>query len=453
MRYVQMLICLLLLNGFAAPQALQAQESPELITLKKALWLAQRHNVELQRSANNLTRQSLQTQRSRIDAFLPSLSLSTGGSQRYGLTFDQTAGRLVQRQSQYLNTGTSARLTLFNGFGDVSRLQQAEAQRDAAVARHERTAQQTTHQVLQRFLQVILDKKVIDIRQENVEAQRAQMRLVRGQITAGTKPPSDSLQQAERLAGSRVELLEARRTLELSKTRLIQTLGIDPMGSYEFAMPDVEETPPAELPFDLQELYRQALTRRSDVAAQKDEIRAAEETIDITRSWRWPSLSVRGSFGTSYTSAGQAVLPSQFANNRSGSFGFGFSVPLSSQLTIGKDVEQAQVDLENEQLALEGLRHEVMLEVRQAYLDYQLLAERLQLAEKRLASARAAWEAERQRYELGLSSLPVLAETRARLVSAQVGRARALYELAFQRKTIDYQTGQLDAAVPAPLQN
>ena len=47
----------------------------------------------------------------------------------------------------------------------------------------------------------------------------------------------------------------------------------------------------------------------------------------------------------------------------------------------------------------------------------------------------------------------MLAETRAYLVSAQVGGAQALYELTFQRKTIAYQTGQLENAVPASMEN
>ena len=33
------------------------------------------------------------------------------------------------------------------------------------------------------------------------------------------------------------------------------------------------------------------------------------------------------------------------------------------------------------------------------------------------------------------------------------GCAQARYELTFQRKTIDYQTGQLENAVPASLEN
>ena len=56
-RCAQTLLSLLLLVGLTSPQG-----DPELITLKKALWLAKRHNVELQQSAD----------------------------QRYGLIFDQT---------------------------------------------------------------------------------------------------------------------------------------------------------------------------------------------------------------------------------------------------------------------------------------------------------------------------------------------------------------------------
>ena len=100
--------------------------------------------------------------------------------------------------------------------------------------------------------------------------------------------------------------------------------------------------------------------------------------------------------------------------------------------------------LNNRKLDLQNLEQNISLEVRQSYLDYQSAAKRLEVTAKQLRSARQANDVERERYNVGASTLVELQLVRASFVNAASTRAQAIYQFLFQAKVIDYYLGVLN---------
>ena len=111
-------------------------------------------------------------------------------------------------------------------------------------------------------------------------------------------------------------------------------------------------------------------------------------------------------------------------------------------------VQRARVNYRNAELDLEGMRQQVALQVRQAYLDYQANQKQLDVAEKQVIAAAQALEAERERYNVGAATLVELSQAQANYVLAASNQAQAKYDFLFQGKLIEYYVGRLDPSQP-----
>ena len=428
----------------------EAVGQTQRITFDDAVSIALDRNVELKKAANDVGLQEQLVRREKA-SFLPNLNVSSRGSRNWGLTFDQTSFQLVTEASNFMSLNASSSVNLFNGFGDIASLRQAESSLEASNLTFERQRQTVFFSVIQAYLQVILDQERVLIREEDVTAQQQQLRRIEEFTRVGSRPISDLYQQQANLANSELLLLESERAAQLSQVRLIQVLELDPMGDYEFDAPNREELNLDAQTYDLDGLMSTAFDLRKDLRALDSNIRGAKEGIRLARSSRYPSLALTGSGSTSFSSLRVDPLTrekepfgDQIRDNRSGSIGLSLNIPIFNRLFTKTAVEQAQVRFSNLNLDRQNLVQNVSLEVRQSYLDYLTAVKRLDVTEKQLRASRQSEAFERERYDIGASTLVELTQARANLVDAESQRAQAVYQFVFQEKVIEYYLGSLN---------
>lgn len=445
---------------FGGVSTARAQET-RVLTFNDAVRIALDRNVELQKARNNVEAEATTVAKERAD-FLPDLNLQAGPSRSYGLNFDQTSGALTQQSSTSFSVGAGSGVNLFNGFADVASLRQARHTYDATESTYDRTRQTVLFDVIQSYLEVLLDQEQVEILEEDVEAQRRQLEQIDEFVRVGARPISDLYQQQATLASSELQLLEQRQALQLSEARVIQVLELDPFVAYQFEAPATEELSLEAESFDLEAMLRRALTERADLRAHEFQIEAAEEGVRVARSGYLPSIGLNARFGTDYSSnlrrpplegadpfaAEPVSFGNQLTDNRSGYLSFGVSVPIFNRFQVKNAVERARVTHRNAELDLQNLRQGVALEVRQAYLDYQTAVKRLDVTRIQLQAARQALEAEQERYNVGAATLVELTQARANFVSAASARAQAVYRFVFQDQVIEYHMGTLDPSQP-----
>jgi outer membrane protein len=442
MRISLLLSLVLLLLASPVAEAQQVRQ----ITLDEAIRVALQQNISVRQAANAVEARSLAVSQARAE-FLPNISAQVRPTQRYGLAFDQTAGQRVEQTTESLDVGASASVNLFNGFGTTSLVQQRAFQREASTHSLERSRQDVIFTTASGFLQILLDYELVRIQEENLDAQRSQLGRVEELVQAGVRPRADLFQQQALVAERELGVLQSESNLELSKTRLLQVLQLDPFDEYQFVAPSLEAVTLTATHYDLAEMLQVAMNTRSDLRAQNLTIRAAETGVRVARSGYYPSLSVGVSGGTSYSSAFPVGgFGDQFQDNRAGSVGFTLNVPIFDRFQTRSQIEQARLQANNERLVMDNLRQSVALEVRQAYLDYQNSTKRLEVTEKQVAAASAALQAEQERYDLGASTLVELAQARAQYVQASSDRAQSIFQFLFRGAVIEYQLGRLDPA-------
>ena len=436
-------LVLLLVVPSARAQSLDAQQVTT-ITFNDAVRIALDQNIALRQAENVVASRDISVSRQRMN-FYPTLSLSTNGAQRYGRTFSQVEGQIVDQTSRDLSAGLNANVNVFNGFGDIASYEQARRMQEAGNFDLEWQQQTTVFDVMSAYLSLVERHEQILILEENLEAQLRQLDQIREFTNVGTRPVSDLYQQEANVASAELDVLNAQSLYQLAEAGLIQILQLDPFGNYEFAAPSVDEVPIEPEQYQPGELLRSAFDLRSDLAARSLTIDAAEQGIRVARSSVFPSVNLTAGFGSSYSTIRPMSFQDQFFDtNRSGSIGLSLSFPIFDRLTTRNNVQQARVDLANAELAFENTRQGTAVQVRQAYLDYLTVEKRVEVANTQLRAADQALEAEQERYNLGAATLVELSQARVAQVRAASNVVQARYDFVFQQRLIDYYTGRLD---------
>ncbi|MEP6991209.1 MAG: TolC family protein [bacterium] len=446
-RRPQALLALAALLSGAGVRSAEGQAVPtaahDTISFTDAIGIALRQNATLRSAVNALSLSSTIVS-SRKQAFLPSLQVSTSEAQTLGRNFNPSEGTIVDQTTQSVNAGLSSSLTLFNP-QNASALKQARLNESASGTDLTRARQTTVFSVASDYLTLITRQEQLRVQHENLTALDAQEGQVRKLVDAGVRSVSDLYQQQAITAGAQSSVTAADRDVELAKMALIQTLQLDPRGTYTFAPPAVSLAPSA-LGVSLDVLLDRAFAQRADLASEATRLSAANEAVKGASGGRLPVIAVTAGYNTAFSSATDLALASQLNQRRGGSLSVGVSLPIFDRGATATATEQARLQEDNARLALDNVRQTVALDVRRAYLDFETARQQLTSATAQQKAADLAVSTTQQRYQLGSSTLLELTQARALQLQAASAVVTAQYTVVFQRALISYYTGALDPA-------
>ena len=453
-----MSVALLATTHRAAAQA--TTDADSVIGFDQAIHLAVENNYALKQAKNNLEGANAQVKSAKAD-FFPSVSASLSGSQRVGRQFDNIALSYVEQTSNSFSGNIGAQIQLFKGFENIKQLRQAEAGEDFQQETMQRARENVIFNAASRYLQVLIDKELLTIARENLEASERQMEQVQSQVEVGSRPKVDLYNQESTVASNELTVIQRENQLKYDKTRLIRTLQLDPSQEYQFSSPELDAGDVDATEYRLDKLTRQALNNRSDLMAQEHLIEQRKYGLELAKTSFYPTLSASAGIYTSYRDQyrGIAIENGQRVRETVGfsdqffdqlvtrSMGFDLNIPIFSQLNRSTSVQQARIDLKNAKLDLENQKYGVQEEIRQAYNDYTSLAKELETTNKALRAARKTYETQQERYSVGSSTLVELSQANADYVQARANRVQALYNFIFQEKLLDYYLGKLDESI------
>ena len=435
------------LLGLALGVATQAgaQQAPKRITFDDAVQIALTQSTAVLQAKNATALDAASVQQQKL-AFLPDLRVSTSTAGNLGRNFSEGEGRIVDQTTQSVSAGLSSTVTLFDGFKNVSALRQAQSSEEASNKDLERARQTAVFTVASNFVALVAGQEQLRVQQENLAAQQVLEQQIAQFVKAGTRPISDQYQQQATVASASASVVEAQRTLELAKVDLIQTLQLDPSGTYDFVPPTVSDAAAIQRDFNLDSLMTKAFAHRVDLDAQAARVEAASQGVKAADAGRWPTVSLSAGYNTTYNSATDLGFTDQLDQRRGGSLSIGLSIPLFDRGNASIAAERAQLQKSNAELALQTTRQDVALQVRRAYLDFRAAQERLKAAEAQQQAAALAVQTSQERYRVGASTLVEVTQARASETQAQSALVNARYNLVFQKAVMTYYTGELDPA-------
>ncbi|MAO64607.1 MAG: hypothetical protein CL666_06380 [Balneola sp.] len=443
------LVAFILLTG-----SVFAQET-RTISIQEAIQIALENNYQLKQAKNNLDLSEKGIQSEYAD-FLPSVNASFNGSRRTGQQFisdrfSEGLNPFVDVTSQSISGNVSASIPLFNGFENINSLRQSQQSQISEEESFQRAKEQVIFSTASSYLQVLLDMELLSIREENLENSRKQLEQVQAQVEVGSRPTVDLYDQEALVANDELLLTQQENALKFSKISLVRQLQIDPLGEYEFVVPNIESSV-EDTDFEnynLSELIDQALLNRSDLKSALADIRSLELQAQMAKNNLYPSVSASAGISTSYSDQysllGESVaFGDQFFDQRiNRSLGFSVSIPLFQNWNRMYNIQASEIQLKNSELNLENSRLQVIQEVTQAYNDFTSYQKQMEASEKSLKASERAFETQQERYNVGSSTLIELSQAQANYVQAQSNYTQAMYNLIFQEKLLDYYLGKL----------
>lgn len=422
---------------------------PSTLTFEEAAKIALEQNIGLRQQQNNrLSAEATVSQR--FGQFTPLVSASIGGNSTSGLQFNNLTGELTSARNEGFGVSVDGQYTLFNGFARQNLYRQAQNELAQQVSLTNRQEEMVLFDLASQYLQVLLDKELLKIAERNAQEQRENLQVITAQVEAGIRPISDQYDTESSIKNLEITLLQSQNTLANDEAVLIQTLQLEPGQPLSLAKPSWDMDILANVNFELQSLYSEALISRADYLAQKSAIDGNRLGVKVAKADYLPSLSIRGSVSTGYSSQltddNNMVVPiaTQFTNNIQTRIGATLFIPIYNQMRVKANVARSQVTQNNSELTLENMERLIFTEVQQATRNFVTAQQSLTAAKAQLKAAEKAFEIQKERFELGNTDLLTYNQSNTNLVRSQGELVQAEYRLLFQQLLLDYFVGKLD---------
>ena len=168
----------------------------------------------------------------------------------------------------------------------------------------------------------------------------------------------------------------------------------------------------------------------------------AENAVRIAKSALYPSLSLRGGYGTGIYSTQEAAFGTQFRKNSSEFVGVSMSVPIFNRRATHNSILSARIAMRKQQLAVTDAEQSLRKEIEQAWYNADAAYGKYRSADAALTSARVAFAYEQQKADAGRSTVFDFNDAKTRMEKAESELVQAKYEFVFRSKILDFYRGR-----------
>jgi outer membrane protein TolC len=332
-------------------------------------------------------------------------------------------------------TGTQL---IFNGT-TFNQIRGTFFQRDSAYFAFRNILDQLIATVKTQFYQIIVNRDLVKVNEENVRLLEAQLKDQQNRFEAGTVPRFNVLQAEVQLGNQIPQLITAQNNLRISKLQLAKTLGLDfqrrfgdrppleVIGDMPYIPRSIELVDAIELGKQRRAFLKQA---RANVLNQLQQVRATAgqwlPNITTTGGGEWVSSPINSSWHD--ISKGWTALVQG-------------SLPIWDSGAIAGQVIQQRALFSEAKITYDDDVRQVELEIQTAYSTLQQNRELIQSQEKNVELADEALRLAKARLDAGAGvQLDVLNAT-VQLLTAQSTRLQALFGYNSSLAEFDRATG------------
>lgn len=234
------------------------------------------------------------------------------------------------------------------------------------------------------------------------------------------------------LSQAQLDVVQAENTAAEAQSDLAAALGLDHAPT--FALTD--EPMPVGLEPTPDSHVQDAFRKRPEIATLTQLRDAAKRFAEAERRLKLPTVSVLGTAGA--VPAGDPRLPETYS-----AAGFNITIPILNGGLFSARRAEAEQRAAAADSDLRELTNQVAREVRDAWLQADTAAKRLDVTSRLLTQATEALRLAQTRYDAGLGSIVELSQAQLNQTAADIQNATARYEYLSRRAVLDYATGEL----------
>ena len=153
--------------------------------------------------------------------------------------------------------------------------------------------------IAQAYMQILFNKEQVDNQQNQVNISQLQIERTKKLFDAGTVARGSLLDIQAQAALEEANLIAAQNQLELSFLDLVQLLDLKSSADFDIAKPDLKVENEITL-IPSSQIYAYSSTVMPEIKSAEFRLESSYRGLAIARSFRYPSLSLSGYFGSNY---------------------------------------------------------------------------------------------------------------------------------------------------------
>lgn len=428
--------------GISAPLQPSTPTQGAAWTLDDCIDYALANNIDVRQQALTVEQNAVKLSTAQFSR-LPDLNASLG----YNVSFGRGTSADNIRRTETLQTGSldiSASMPIFQGLRINRQIRGSKLDLAAAGQDLARASEDVAVKVMTLYLQVLYSQEITGVAERQLALSTRQVTRSRELVATGKQPESALYESQALQANDALSLTQARNDLQLALLNLSQTLNRESAAGFNIITPTFDSLTLATLHRlgSAEAVYDYAAAHRPHIKAEELRLESSENAVRIARTALYPSLALRGGFGTGvYSSLNMDFWP-QFDKNKSEFVGVSMSIPIFNRQTTRNNIRTAKIAVRSQQLAVLNAEQSLRKEIEQAWYNADAAYSKFQSAETALASARVAFGYEEQKAEAGRSTLFDFNDAKTRMEKAEAELTQAKFEFIFRSKILDFYRGE-----------
>ena len=290
------------------------------------------------------------------------------------------------------------------------------------------------------FLQVLLQKELLQIASEQIQLTDSNMNRRKELIKSGKMAHGEIYELEAQRAREEQNRVQAESNLKLALLDLAQIMELEDFSDFNVSAPSVESILSEGVLLSTSDIFQTALLTRPEIKAAEYRLQSSEKEVLMARSQLYPSLSFGANFGTGYYNmSGRSNDPfhTQIRNNMSNSLGFSLRIPIFNKFQTKNSIRTAELAAENNRLEIDKVKIDLRKRIEQAYHNALGAQSKWKATQKSEISGQEAFRFAQEKFDNGRANSYELFQAKSNLTQTLSDQAQAKYEYAFRLKILE----------------
>ncbi len=408
------------------------------LTLEECIEIALQNNRNVKQQQLTRQNRAILYNQARAD-LLPNLNASVGQNFVFGrsIGLDNTYQNTNSSQTSF---GISSEVTIFDGLRMKHNIDAKRAELNVSEADLEKIKEDIVMSVSTAFLQVLMNKELLRISEEQIELTKANIARRTELVKSGKMAQGELYELEAQQAQEELNRVQADNNLKLALLDLAQIMEMEDLRNLDVSAPPAETLIGKSPLMTSDVVYESALINRPEIRGANYRLETSRKEVLMSKSQRYPSLSFGANFGTGYYNMGgrpNDAFATQLRNNMSNSLGFTLRIPIFNRFQTRNNIRSAEIAVQNSLIEIDKTKIELRKRIEQAYFNALGAQTRWQAAQKSIKANEEAYRFAEQKFENGRANSYELFQAKSNLTQALSEETQAKFDYAFRLKILE----------------